>query len=206
MSGSRNLNRPALAHTHPAGIVAAILAVKLRQRGYRVVRLTTVGEPAYVNSVKDADILRDRLPADHLRVEDDRDFVPFLPPFGAHVGDKLWLPEASAPRFVANTPEHRWTDSFWINFRVPELLHGQRQTASHSFVSGATGGHRTLVLVVVSTRGMKMWNTFWIIQKASIGLVAARRNRQSCRALRFFFCIGGIGIVDVAASDFCLGS
>jgi len=61
------------------------------------------------------------LPADHLRVENDCDFVPFLPPLGVHVGDKLWFVtnnsnDDTAPRFVANTPENQWTDSFWINF------------------------------------------------------------------------------------------
>ena len=128
------------------GAVAAIVAGKLRQRGYRVVRLTTVGEPAYVATYRDAQQLRQLLPADHLRIENDRDFVPFLPPAAIHVGDKLWFPNFDSllssiigrvskdadttassqppppPRFVTDSPEHRWTESFWLNFCVPEIL------------------------------------------------------------------------------------
>ena len=121
------------------GAVAALVAGKLRHRGYRVVRLTTVGEPAYVASYRDAEQLRQLLPEDHLRVENDRDFVPFLPPTAIHVGDKLWFPNFDSllssywnkkkaymteppPRFVTDSPEHRWTESFWLNFAVPEIF------------------------------------------------------------------------------------
>ena len=116
------------------GAVATLVSGKLRQRGYNVVRLTTVGEPAYVASYDDAKQLRQLLPADHLRVENDRDFVPFLPPTAAHVGDKLWFPNFYShsttslplplppPRYVVDSPECWWTESFWLNFCAPEIL------------------------------------------------------------------------------------
>lgn len=111
--------------------VAAILAVKLRKRGYRVTKLTTIGEPAYVADEHAARVLQDLLPANRLRVEDDLDFVPFLPPFGSHVvGNKLWLTACAGARFVPKTSslstnEHdsaAWTDSVLVNFCVPEIL------------------------------------------------------------------------------------
>lgn len=109
------------------GAVATILAVKLLKRGYKVTRITTVGEPAYVKSRKDATELEKLLPKDHIRIEDDWDFVPFLPPFGSHAGNKIWLLHKAGggkARFVKDQP---WTDSFWLNFCLPEILmaHGK---------------------------------------------------------------------------------
>jgi hypothetical protein len=102
------------------GAVAAILAAKLKTRGYRVTSLTTVAAPRFLKSPEDATIMRKLLPADHIRVEHDQDFVPFLPPSGSHVGNKLWLSN-NGVHFV-DTQQHLWTDSVWTNFRVWELL------------------------------------------------------------------------------------
>ncbi|ACI65342.1 predicted protein [Phaeodactylum tricornutum CCAP 1055/1] len=108
------------------GAVAAILAVKLGRLGYRVTRLTTIGEPRFCASEQDAEVLLPWLPIDNLRVESDQDFVPFLPPFGAHVGKKLWfLQHDELPRLVpAQTASSSlaWTDSVWTNFRMWEIL------------------------------------------------------------------------------------
>jgi len=103
------------------GAVAAILAIKLRKRGYHVIRVTTVGEPRFCAHDADRDRLLELLPDDHLRVENDQDFVPFLPPFGSHIGNKLWLINNRSARYVA-AYEHSWTDSVWLNFRIWEIL------------------------------------------------------------------------------------
>lgn len=103
------------------GAVAAILAIKLGKRGYHVIRCTTVGEPRFCAQEADADRLLSLLPKDHLRVENDQDFVPFLPPFGSHIGNKLWLINNRSTRFVV-AHEHEWTESVWLNFCVWELL------------------------------------------------------------------------------------
>lgn len=107
------------------GAVAGLLSARLKKRGYNVIRVTTIGEPAYVYSSQDASQLRKLQPKDLLRIENDTDFVPFLPPFGEHVGDKLWLLSKAGggqARYVEDNDEDEWTDSFWINFRVPEIL------------------------------------------------------------------------------------
>ncbi len=116
------------------GAVASILAAKLKQRGYNVVRVTTVGEPRYCASRKDAQRLLEKfLPKDTLRVESEFDFVTFLPPFGAHVGNKVWIvkdPTTQQPslRLVARskddttTGSNEWADSVWTNFLAWEIL------------------------------------------------------------------------------------
>jgi hypothetical protein len=103
------------------GAVAVILAIKLRKRGYRVVRVTTVGQPRFCSQDTDGDRLLELLPKDYLRVENDEDFVPFVPPFGSHIGNKLWLINNSSARFVPY-PKHTWTDSVWLNFRIWEIV------------------------------------------------------------------------------------
>jgi hypothetical protein len=104
------------------GAVAAILAIKLRKRGYRVIRVTTVGEPRFCSPDANGDRLLELLPKDFLRVENDQDFAPFLPPFGSHIGNKLWLINNSSARFVPHHKQYEWTDSVWLNFRIWEVL------------------------------------------------------------------------------------
>jgi hypothetical protein len=83
------------------------------------------------------------LPPDTLRIENEFDIVPFLPPYGAHLGNKLWIlnDRSQSVRFVpllssllfdpsASTNTHRtsgdledlsWVDSPVINLLVPEF-------------------------------------------------------------------------------------
>jgi Lipase (class 3) len=104
------------------GAVATIVAAKLRKRGYRVVRVTTAGSPRFCATEADAERLRTLLPPDYLRVEQEYDFVPFLPPFGAHVGDKLWLlGDGRGARFALKR-SHDWSDSSWCNFLAWEIF------------------------------------------------------------------------------------
>jgi len=103
------------------GAVAFLLAMKLKLLGYNVVKLTTVGAPRFcnANSVKRLSKL---LPPDTLRIEDDLDIVPFLPPFASHLGDKLWLVhDDSSCRYVP-FPQFPWTESVWINFCFYNVL------------------------------------------------------------------------------------
>ena len=111
------------------GAVATILAAKLQKRGYRVVRLTTVGEPRFLKSCEDVETIRQRLPTDHLRIESDLDFVPFLPPLGVHAcNKKIWFSsnnhrDDKASAYLISCQEHfSWTDSVWTNFRAREIL------------------------------------------------------------------------------------
>lgn len=134
------------------GAVASILAVKLQKRGYRVTRLTTVGEPRTCASTKHAERLARQLPRDAIRVEHELDFVTFLPPFGSkhRAGPKIWLlrdgtmrlvPPRRSPTSSSSTEESSnksssfsifsfamfddplwWTDSVWVNFLAWEVL------------------------------------------------------------------------------------
>jgi Lipase (class 3) len=104
------------------GAVATIVAAKLRKRGYRVVRVTTAGSPRFCATDADAARLRALLPPDYLRVEQEYDFVPFLPPFGAHVGDKLWLLGDGRGARFATKHSQEWSDSVWCNFLAWEIF------------------------------------------------------------------------------------
>jgi Lipase (class 3) len=134
------------------GAVACILAVKLQKRGYRVTRVTTVGEPRSCASMKHAERLARLLPRNGgtIRVEHELDFVTFLPPFGSkhRAGPKIWLLRDGTmrlvpPRSLCSTSSEElfnkyssfsifslamfddplwWTDSVWVNFLAWEAL------------------------------------------------------------------------------------
>jgi len=103
------------------GVVATIVALKLQKRGYNVTRITTSASPRFCD--KDAAIkLSKLLPEKTLRVEDDRDFVPLLPPFASHLTcDKLWFVQNDSPKFIPKSNLPEWVDSVWVNFRAPEI-------------------------------------------------------------------------------------
>jgi hypothetical protein len=103
------------------GAAAFLLAIKLRLLGYNVVKLTTVAAPRFCNA-SGVPILSRYLPPDTLRIEDDRDIVPFLPPFGRHLGDLVWLVDKGPARYVPFSPIYSWTDSAFVNFRMWEVL------------------------------------------------------------------------------------
>lgn len=101
------------------GAVAFLLATKLKLLGYNVVKLTTVAAPRFCNA-SSVHVLKTLIPKDTLRIEDDVDMVPFLPPFGHSLGDKLWLVDKGPARFVPYSVA--WTDSFLVNFRIGKVL------------------------------------------------------------------------------------
>ena len=107
------------------GAVAFILAMKLKKRGYTVKRATAVAAPRFVEEAA-ADHLTSLLPKDSLRIEDDCDFVPFLPPHMKGLGDKLWLSSSHSESrdrayYVPFQSEGAWwLDSFLVNSRLPE--------------------------------------------------------------------------------------
>jgi hypothetical protein len=153
------------------GAVASILAMKLHLRGYNVHRLTTIGEPAYLwfnpilqfvySNQQQQQLQQQRmhiqslLPQDHIRIEHDCDIVPYLPPFGSHIGNKIWLTRNqpmknsdnnniddlksncdvcstniywinASLQQQQNISTWDWTESIWINFCIPEIIQFHR--------------------------------------------------------------------------------
>lgn len=116
------------------GAVASILSIKLRKLGHNVTQLTTVGEPRYIlfpwrisSTERQQQIQKviSLLPKKQIRIENDLDFVPYLPSYGTKVGNKIWLLSDSAPRYIPTTTSAdntSWTDSALLNFRVPEMI------------------------------------------------------------------------------------
>jgi len=131
-----------------------IVAAKLKKRGYNVVRVTGIATPRFVeNDPTSIETLLDLLPEDTLRIEDDLDGVPFLPPIGyASVGHKLWFVNGKngkhSSKFIpfhkARVPlhdqidstnkYHPWVDSFIVNGRFIEtalVIHQTHRTRSY---------------------------------------------------------------------------
>ena len=112
------------------GAVASLLAMKLALRGYKVTKLTTVGEPAYLSAWSSLHYVPRLLPPNQTRIENDCDLVPYLPPFGCHIGTKLWLTHRPSQqtecRWVPFSSDSWWAESIFINLCVPEILSSYR--------------------------------------------------------------------------------
>jgi predicted lipase len=105
------------------GALTYLIAAKLRKRGYKVVRATSVGAPRFCATAAGASILESLLPRDNLRIENDMDFVPYLPPFSHHVGNKLYLiDESGSVAYIRSAKPIPWVDNAFVNFRAFELL------------------------------------------------------------------------------------
>jgi len=124
------------------GAVAMIVAMKLKKRGYNVQRVISVAGARFC-AKKDVLAASSLLPNDTLRIEDDLDCVPFLPPWASSVGDKLWLTNIRndigsgfklaakyIPRkvYLESGNELSWTDDVFTNLRLPEALGVQNTT------------------------------------------------------------------------------
>lgn len=125
------------------GAVAMIVAMKLKKRGYNVQRVISVAGARFC-ARKDISVASTLLPNDTLRIEDDLDCVPFLPPWASSVGDKLWLTNIrhdfalgfeSAVKYIPRTAylegggnDLSWTDDIFTNLRLPEALGMQNTT------------------------------------------------------------------------------
>ena len=87
--------------------------------------VTSVTSPRFCNH-EAAEALAPLLPSESLRIEDDLDAVPYLPPFESNLGDKLWLVSRRGDQkdayFVSSDVcrESKWADSALINWRMPE--------------------------------------------------------------------------------------
>jgi hypothetical protein len=117
------------------GAVAMIVSMKLKKRGYNVVRSTAIAGARFCHEdcIERAEEL---LPEDTLRIEDDMDGVPFLPPWAHSVGPKLWLASCgNGAHFSYYIPKNNcqrtspfkekelsWVDSFWTNCRLFETI------------------------------------------------------------------------------------
>lgn len=113
--------------------------MKLKKMGYNVTKVTAIAGARFCDP-NDVHIANKLLPKDALRIEDDLDGVPFLPPWASAVGDKLWLVndcnkrddqqsslsqyEAKyIPRDILLEKESplSWVDGCWTNIRLPEI-------------------------------------------------------------------------------------
>ena len=108
------------------GAVGLIVALKLRKRKHNVVRVTTFGSPRICHT-SSVHALTAQLPADCLRVENEYDIVPFLPPFGGALGDKLWLfaGEDKQSRYIPvalTSTSQAWVNWGVFNLYMPETL------------------------------------------------------------------------------------
>jgi Lipase (class 3) len=116
------------------GAVAYLLAAKLSLRGYRVTQVTSIEAPRICATKTSAKRLQSLLPPDTLRIENDVDPIPLLPPFAYTVGNKLYLVDslgkmAYLPANANNNNNiNSWTDSVFVNARVWEILSSQGRT------------------------------------------------------------------------------
>ena len=130
--------------------MAFLVAMKLKKMGYNVSKVTAVAGARFCDP-QDVSKANELLPKDALRIEDDLDGVPFLPPWASGVGDKLWLVNDCKNNFLIGTfqssleesslyePKYvsredlvnhkqkqqqklSWVDDFWTNVRIPEIL------------------------------------------------------------------------------------
>jgi len=126
-SSNRRATVEACGHSL-GGAVALIVAMKLKKRGYNVRRVTSVAAPRFCGEA-DVDALQLLLPRDALRIEDDLDIVPFLPPHERGLGDKLWFANDGERDKAYYVPfrgrgkeDDWWLESVVINTRIPETL------------------------------------------------------------------------------------
>ena len=125
------------------GAAAYIVAMKLKKRGYNVQKVLSVAGARFCakEDVKIANKLLHRV--DALRIEDDLDCVPLLPPWANAVGDRLWFtddtsssvedPKTSVkyiPREIYLEKEHElsWTDNVFTNLRLLETIMSENVT------------------------------------------------------------------------------
>ena len=135
LGGTKNNDRATIEVSGHSlgGAVAFIVAMKLIKRGYNVKSVLSVAGARYV-AEEDVQKAKAYLPKDSLRIEDDLDCVPFLPPWAASLGDRLWITNVgnrASVKFIA-FDEHdqhlEWTDDVFTNLRLPEALMKQSET------------------------------------------------------------------------------
>ena len=112
-----------------------LVAVKLKKRGYRVTNVLSVGGPRLCRGYQDRDILESLLPKQTIRIENDLDIVPYLPPSGVAAGDKLWLVTDEGqekvfmlPKAWMNNPTNSWAESVLLNLKLFETAWNQSKT------------------------------------------------------------------------------
>eukprot|EP00559_Dactyliosolen_fragilissimus_P006474 CAMPEP_0184860728 /NCGR_PEP_ID=MMETSP0580-20130426/5562_1 /TAXON_ID=1118495 /ORGANISM="Dactyliosolen fragilissimus" /LENGTH=328 /DNA_ID=CAMNT_0027357941 /DNA_START=552 /DNA_END=1535 /DNA_ORIENTATION=- len=123
------------------GAVSAIIAMKLNKRGHNVTRVTTIASPRFCDSYAlTSGVIDAWLPEDTIRIEDDLDGVPYLPPHGIGVGHKIWFVTTMDGKHLTKyVPWHKkvtlknigdksvrndlwWVESPLMNCRIPEIL------------------------------------------------------------------------------------
>lgn len=135
------------------GAVAMLVAVKLKKRGYRVTNVLSVAGPRVCRGYNDRDILEGLLPKQTIRIENDLDIVPFLPPSGVSAGDKLWLVSDKGqekifllPKAWLTDPINSWAESVILNLKLFETIWNQSKT--HKIATHVTRLKKNLADVI----------------------------------------------------------
>ena len=122
------------------GAVAMIVALKLIKRGYNVTKITTVAAPKLCDA-KAVEILTPMLPSDVLRIENDDDLVPYMPPTGKHLGDKLLFisGKKSSARYLPSSAidsNTEWIENTFLNcFLFEALTRMPKAHRTYSYIS-----------------------------------------------------------------------
>ena len=135
------------------GAVAMLVAVKLKKRGYRVTNVLSVAGPRVCRGYNDRDILERLLPKQTIRIENDLDIVPYLPPAGVSAGDKLWLVSDKGqekifilPKAWLKDPSNSWAESVLMNLKFCETIWNQSKT--HKIATHVTRLKKNLADVI----------------------------------------------------------
>ena len=119
------------------GAVAMLVAAKLKKRGYNITNVLAVAGPRLCRGYEDRKVFEKYLPIHTIRIENDFDLVPYLPPSGVSAGDKLWLvsDEGIEKAFLLlkdwiDEPSNQWAESVLLNCvaKIFSIIKNQNQS------------------------------------------------------------------------------
>ena len=119
------------------GAVAMLVAAKLKKRGYNITNVLAVAGPRLCRGYDDRKVFEKYLPIHTIRIENDFDLVPYLPPSGVSAGDKLWLvsDEGIEKAFLLlkdwlDEPSNQWAESVLLNCvtKIFSIIKNQNQS------------------------------------------------------------------------------
>lgn len=119
------------------GAVAMLVAAKLKKRGYNITCVLAVAGPRLCRGYEDRKVFEKYLPIHTIRIENDFDLVPYLPPSGVSAGDKLWLvsDEGIEKAFLLlkdwiDEPSNEWAESVLLNCvtKIFSIIMNQNQS------------------------------------------------------------------------------
>jgi hypothetical protein len=102
------------------------------------------------------------LPNDHIRIEHDCDIVPYLPPFGSHIGNKIW---------ITKYPNHHTTDNVVHSINQPQSIpkisnvywvnHSSGTSSYNSPTTTTTNDHHTTTMTTTRNIFFHSDNPYW---------------------------------------------